>query len=90
MKRLRSCLGGWLLGLAALGAVTGLRAEDLSTTIAGKFPTVRALVVAHEDCIAVEYYRKDVRRETMLPVYSVTRSVLSILDRKSTRLNSSH
>jgi CubicO group peptidase (beta-lactamase class C family) len=43
------------------------------------YPTVKAVVVSRGDCAIFEYYRKDIRADTRLPVYSVTKSVLSIL-----------
>jgi CubicO group peptidase (beta-lactamase class C family) len=42
-------------------------------------PTIRALVVARGDCLISEYYRKDIGVETRSSVYSITKSVLSIL-----------
>ena len=37
------------------------------------------LVIARGNCIAFEYYRKDITAETQSPMQSVTKSVLSIL-----------
>src|SRR5262245_44714604 len=81
----------------------------LSATIAGQYPSARALVLARGNCILHEYYAANSSPEAQWPMYSVTKSVLSILvgiaidkgllrldqklaelDRKSTRLNSSH
>lgn len=44
-----------------------------------KYPSLRALVVARRDCIVYEYYRSDIAPETRSPIYSVTKSLLSIL-----------
>jgi CubicO group peptidase (beta-lactamase class C family) len=44
-----------------------------------RYPSLRALVIARGNCVFFEYYRKDIGRETQSPVYSVTKSVLSIL-----------
>jgi CubicO group peptidase (beta-lactamase class C family) len=43
------------------------------------YRTVRSLVVARGACVVFEYYRKDIGAGTRSPVYSVTKSVLSIL-----------
>jgi CubicO group peptidase (beta-lactamase class C family) len=52
---------------------------NLPTTLAERYPGLRALVIARGNCIAFEYYGKNVGAETQSPVYSVTKSVLSIL-----------
>jgi len=44
-----------------------------------KYPSLRALVVARSDCLVYEYYRSDMAPETRSPIYSVTKSLLSIL-----------
>ncbi len=49
------------------------------TSLAERTPGLRALVIARGNCIAFEYYRKDIGAETQSPVQSVTKSVLSIL-----------
>jgi CubicO group peptidase (beta-lactamase class C family) len=49
------------------------------TSLAEKYPGLRALVIARGNCVAFEYYRKDISVETQSPVQSVTKSVLSIL-----------
>ncbi|MBS0529144.1 MAG: serine hydrolase [Proteobacteria bacterium] len=51
----------------------------LSVDLAGYYPSVRALVLARGNCVAFEYYRKNIGAETQSPVHSVTKSVLSIL-----------
>jgi CubicO group peptidase (beta-lactamase class C family) len=52
---------------------------NLQASLAEKYPGLRALVIARGNCIAFEYYGKNVSAETQSPVYSVTKSVLSIL-----------
>lgn len=42
-------------------------------------PAVRAIVVARSDCVVVERYREDTSPDTLLPVESITKSVMSIL-----------
>src|SRR5665213_1046643 len=51
----------------------------LSAVLAERYPTLRALVLARGTCVLFEYYRKGIDIETPSPVYSVTKSVLSIL-----------
>ena len=87
-----ACLALWILlatsvgafGQPANGADAGSAAnsEAFSTfgaILSEKYPGVRALVVARGACVVFEYYRKDVGVGTRSPVYSVTKSVLSIL-----------
>ena len=50
----------------------------LSATIAGQYPSVRALVLARGNCILHEYHAYNSPNEQW-PVHSVTKSVLSIL-----------
>ena len=50
----------------------------LSATIAGQYPSVRALVLARGNCILHEYYAY-ISPDLPWPVHSVTKSVLSIL-----------
>lgn len=52
--------------------------NDLASIVA-QHRHVRALVVARGNCIAFEYYRKDISAETQSAVNSVTKSVLSVL-----------
>lgn len=52
---------------------------NLSSVLAERYPTLRALVLARGTCVLFEYYRKGIDIETPSPVYSVTKSVLSIL-----------
>jgi CubicO group peptidase (beta-lactamase class C family) len=53
--------------------------SDLLAGLAAEHRSVRALVVARADCIAFEHYRKDINAKTQSHLYSVTKSVLSIL-----------
>src|SRR6185437_15881385 len=53
--------------------------SDLPTLLATKYPTLRALVLARGNCSIFEYYRNNVDADTQSSVYSVTKSVLSIL-----------
>jgi CubicO group peptidase (beta-lactamase class C family) len=83
---------GLFLGLARVAAAQEARdsridaatapSPSLSTpqaSLAERTPGLRALVIARGNCIAFEYYRKDIGAETQSPVHSVTKSVLSIL-----------
>jgi CubicO group peptidase (beta-lactamase class C family) len=51
----------------------------LPILLEGKHPGVRALVLVRGNCVALEYYRKDISAETRSPVHSIAKSVLSIL-----------
>jgi CubicO group peptidase (beta-lactamase class C family) len=53
--------------------------SKISANIAEQYPSVRALALAQGNRVVFEYYRKDIDTETQSPVYSVTKSVLSIL-----------
>jgi CubicO group peptidase (beta-lactamase class C family) len=53
--------------------------SKISANIAEQYPSVRALALVQGNCVVFEYYRKDIDTETQSPVYSVTKSVLSIL-----------
>jgi CubicO group peptidase (beta-lactamase class C family) len=59
-------------------ASTAETLAKLSATIAGQYPSARALVLARGNCILHEYYAYN-SPEEQWPVYSVTKSVLSIL-----------
>jgi len=77
--------------LSAVGAMLSILLQTASVARAGEapsslaarlrdaYPSVRALVVARGDCVVFEYYRKGIGAGTRSPVYSVTKSVLSIL-----------
>jgi CubicO group peptidase (beta-lactamase class C family) len=68
------------LGLAPVAAAQDAKAPaNPQASLAEKYPGLRALVIARGNCIAFEYYRKDIAAETQSPVQSVTKSVLSIL-----------
>ena len=61
--------------------VTASTAETLaklSATIAGQYPSVRALVLARGNCILHEYYANS-SPDVQWPVHSATKSVLSTL-----------
>ena len=59
-------------------ASTSETLAKLSATIAGQYPSVRALVLARGNCILREYYAYN-SPDGQWPVHSVTKSVLSIL-----------
>src|SRR5689334_23985156 len=74
-------------GLAAAQAASNVVPEassslplaDLSASLQEKYPSLRAMVIARGNCIAFEYYRRNMDAGTQSPVFSVTKSVLSIL-----------
>ena len=73
-----------VVGLAAWSALCSANAEpaasvDPAALIAERYPTVEGVVAVRGNCVAWEYYRPPANRETLQPVYSVTKSVLSIL-----------
>ena len=59
-------------------ASTAETLAKLSATIAGQYPSVRALVLARGNCILHEYYAYN-SPDVQWPMHSVTKSVLSIL-----------
>jgi CubicO group peptidase (beta-lactamase class C family) len=59
-------------------ASTAETLAKLSATIAGQYPSARALVLARGNCILHEYYGNN-SPDVQWPMYSVTKSVLSIL-----------
>jgi hypothetical protein len=59
-------------------ASTAETLAKLSATIAGQYPSARALVLARGNCILHEYDAYN-SPEVQWPVHSVTKSVLSIL-----------
>src|SRR4051812_7990729 len=64
------------LGFVPVAAAQETKArENPQASLAEKYPGLRALVVARGNCIAFEYYRKDIGAETQSPVQSVTKSV---------------
>jgi CubicO group peptidase (beta-lactamase class C family) len=68
------------LGLPPVAAAQDAKAlSNPPASLAERTPALRALVIARGNCIAFEYYRKDISAETQSPVHSVTKSVLSIL-----------
>lgn len=60
-------------------ASTAETLAKLSATIAGQYPSARALVLARGNCILHEYYAANNSPEAQWPMYSVTKSVLSVL-----------
>jgi CubicO group peptidase (beta-lactamase class C family) len=56
-----------------------LTLENYAPFLEETYPTVRAVVVSRGDCAIFEYHRKDIGADTRSPVYSVTKSMLSIL-----------
>jgi CubicO group peptidase (beta-lactamase class C family) len=51
----------------------------LSASLQEKYPTLRSMVIARGNCVVFEYYGRNLGMETQSPMYSVTKSVLSIL-----------
>jgi len=51
----------------------------LPALLAARYPAIRSLVLARRGCVAFEYYKTGVDAQTLSPVRSVTKSVLSIL-----------
>jgi CubicO group peptidase (beta-lactamase class C family) len=83
MRRLSrlATIVGCLLAIS-LSGLSGARAADVSgaaRTLGGDYPSLRAVVVARGDCVVFEYYRPGITPATRSPVYSVTKSLLSIL-----------
>ena len=52
---------------------------ELSASLQEKYPSLRAMVIARGNCIGFEHYGKNIGMATQSPMYSVTKSVLSIL-----------
>jgi CubicO group peptidase (beta-lactamase class C family) len=73
---LTSVAAGQVAGNAA-GEASSL--ANLSATLQEKYPSLRAMVIARGNCVAFEYYGRNIGMETQSPMYSVTKSVLSIL-----------
>jgi CubicO group peptidase (beta-lactamase class C family) len=63
----------------AIVACAGQAPPPLAASLRDAYPGARALVVARGACVVFEYYRSGVTAGTRSPVYSVTKSVLSIL-----------
>lgn len=66
-----------LVGLAASGPSPAQ--TPFATDLSRQYPNLRALVIARGACVVFEYYRRGLGPESRSPVYSVTKSVLSIL-----------
>ncbi len=69
----------WILLQTAIVACASDTPSSLATSLREAYPSVRALVVARGACVVFEYYRRGITAETRSPIYSVTKSVLSIL-----------
>jgi CubicO group peptidase (beta-lactamase class C family) len=54
-------------------------AASKAESLGDKYPSLRALVIVRGDCLVYEYYRSDLAPEVRSPIYSVTKSLLSIL-----------
>ena len=81
------------LGLSALAGMGAALAQEpagppaasaapfsaLPPVLEKQYRTVRSLVVTRGACVVFEYYRRDIGAGTRSPVYSVTKSALSIL-----------
>jgi len=61
------------------GAANAEAFPALPAILEKNYRTIRSLVVTRGDCVVFEYYRDDIAVGTLSPVYSVTKSVLSIL-----------
>ena len=64
---------------AAPGMASSQSSSSLAESLARNRPDLRALVVARGACVVFEYYREGIGPQTRSPVYSVAKSVLSIL-----------
>jgi CubicO group peptidase (beta-lactamase class C family) len=79
MARLRPVLLALAAGLCAESAAVGAALPADPASLARSRPDLGALVLARGGCVVFEYYRKGAGLETRWPVYSVTKSVLSLL-----------
>jgi len=73
---------GFLARQTAAQQVTAATAEaltKLSETIAAQYPSIRSLVLSRGNCILHEYYARNSGPDEPWQIYSVTKSVLSIL-----------
>jgi CubicO group peptidase (beta-lactamase class C family) len=78
MGRSRTCVCGFALVMWLAACLPGTALAQLSN-LGEKHPDVRALVVARGECVVAEYYRAGLDAGSRSPVYSVSKSVLSIL-----------
>jgi CubicO group peptidase (beta-lactamase class C family) len=60
-------------------AATAEALTKLSETIAAQYPSIRSLVLSRGNCILHEYYARNSAPDEPWQIYSVTKSVLSIL-----------
>ena len=61
------------------GPATADPAQTLQVALRDRFPTVKAVLIWRGGCPRFEFYKAGVDAETRLPLYSVTKSVLSAL-----------
>jgi CubicO group peptidase (beta-lactamase class C family) len=86
---LKNWMRGVLVALLVAVSLAAPLASHASNSVGGstsdgesldrKYPSLRALVVARGNCVVSEYYRQDITPATRSPIYSVTKSLLSIL-----------
>jgi hypothetical protein len=82
----------WCVGLASIllplligspclteGQLNSGTLAHLSSQLAEQYPAVRSVVFARHGCVEFEYYRVGLNAQSLLPVHSITKSVLSIL-----------
>ena len=82
----------WCVGLASIllplligspclaqGQLNSGTLPHLNSRLAEQYPAVRSVVFARHGCVEFEYYRGAVNAQSLLPVHSITKSVLSIL-----------
>lgn len=82
----------WCVGLASIllplligspclaqGQLNSGTLAHLNSRLAEQYPAVRSVVFARHGCVEFEYYRGAVNAQSLLPVHSITKSVLSIL-----------
>jgi CubicO group peptidase (beta-lactamase class C family) len=73
-------LGQGLDHVASAPAAAAANSEaNLPALLAEHYPSVRSLLIARGGCVEFEYYKAGVNAESLSPVHSVTKSVLSIL-----------
>jgi CubicO group peptidase (beta-lactamase class C family) len=78
------CVGAASNSVAQVSAPAAVIANSdplasLPARLAEQYPKIRSLVLARGGCVAFEYYKEGVNAQSLSPVRSVTKSVLSIL-----------
>src|SRR3981189_2940931 len=58
---------------------SSLPLTNLSVSLQEKYPSLRAMVIVRGNCVAFEHYGRNIGMETQSPMYSVSKSLLSIL-----------